>query len=124
MYRIVADHAYDIDSDQIRDNFSVMQRLWLGKGAGGPFDNALGQIKGVHEALESWELALDEESEILFQDLLGVQPGDEVEYSTKGKNVRIRLNRTSMAVWRTRSSKFWTVHVIDNTAFPEKEKNP
>jgi hypothetical protein len=96
MYRMVIDHAFELDPGQIRKDFSVVQRLWLGKGADEPFDKAIEQVKELQDALETWEITLGDESEKLCQDILGLAPGDDVAFTVKGKNVRIRVRRASM----------------------------
>ena len=96
VYDIVSSTVYKIERAVPDEHLAIADRLWFGK-EGGPFTTAHRASVDIENELGRWETAIEEQRATLCVDVLGVRIGDTVVASSRGKMVRIRVERMSLS---------------------------
>jgi hypothetical protein len=97
-FDLVSSAVYRMDSAVPDEHLALVDRLWFGDGADGPFSAARRALTEVESDLESWEQKLASEQARFVRDVLGVGVGDDVVTESRGRVVRLRLDGTSVHV--------------------------
>jgi len=97
------DHAHDILSSAVYkheypipdDHLLLLEKIYLGSETGGPLTVARETSRKLEDDMERWELAMEAEREAICSEALGLAIGDTLLTESRGKSVRIKIERMS-----------------------------
>ncbi len=97
-FEIISEATFRVDTAVPNDHIAMVDRIWFGNDAEGPFSKARRAMDDIESDIEAWEERIESEKGEICCQALGVNIGDIVILNSRDKAVRIQLELATLHV--------------------------
>ena len=97
-FEIISEAVFRVDSAVPNNHLALVDRIWFGNDAEGPFSKARRAMDDIESDIETWEERIESEKSEICCQALSVNIGDIVILHSGDKAVRIQLERATLHV--------------------------
>lgn len=97
-FEIISETLFRMDTSVPNDHLALVDRIWFGGDAEGPFLKAKKALTKIESDIEAWEKRIETEKNQICCLALGINIGDILAMQLNGRMTRIQLERASLHV--------------------------